>query len=36
VRVRVQPQRRGEPPFVFTPVFNPMSRDPRVQPTAGV
>ena len=36
VRVRVQPQRRGEPPFVFTPVFNPMSRDPRVQPMTGL
>jgi hypothetical protein len=38
VRVRVQPGAQGEQgpePFVFTPLFNPMSRDPRVRPDTG-
>ena len=38
VRVRVQPGVQGElgpEPFVFTPIFNPMSRDPRVRPDTG-
>ena len=38
VRVRVQPGVQGElgpEPFVFTPIFNPMSRDPRVRPDIG-
>ena len=38
VRVRVQPGVQGElgpEPFVFTPIFNPMSRDPRVRPYTG-
>ena len=35
VRVRVQPGRAAEPPFAFTPIFNPMSTDPRVRPHTG-
>ena len=38
VRVRVQPgawAQHGPEPFVFTPIFNPMSRDPRLWPGNG-
>ena len=41
VRVRVQPGLTGAngapapEPFIFTPIFNPMSRDPRVRPGTG-
>jgi len=35
VRVRVQPGLAGAPPFAFTPIFNPMSTDPRVRPSTG-
>jgi hypothetical protein len=35
VRVRVQPGQAGQPPFAFTPIFNPMATDPRVRPRTG-
>lgn len=35
VRVRVQPGVTGAAPFVFSPIFNPMSSDPRLRANTG-